>query len=45
MRAGVPNNHIQYGLTWYSLAVVLVAVFASFFMRTRRAAGREIDSA
>jgi surfeit locus 1 family protein len=45
MRAGLPNNHLQYALTWYSLAVVLVIVFTSFLIRARRAPGRGIDSA
>jgi surfeit locus 1 family protein len=25
-----PNNHLQYAITWYGLAVVLLAVFAGF---------------
>ena len=31
----VPNNHLQYALTWYGLAAVLLAVFA-FWLRARR---------
>jgi surfeit locus 1 family protein len=26
----LPNNHLQYAITWYALAVVLAAVFAAF---------------
>lgn len=32
----LPNNHLQYAITWYSLALVLVAVFASWLRKTRR---------
>jgi len=31
----LPNNHLQYALTWFALAVVLAAVFAAF-ARARR---------
>lgn len=27
---GLPNNHLQYAITWFGLAVVLVAVFAIY---------------
>jgi surfeit locus 1 family protein len=30
----LPNNHLQYAITWFSLAIVLAAVFAAF-VRTR----------
>jgi surfeit locus 1 family protein len=30
------NNHLQYAVTWYGLAVVLLAVFAAFTSRSRR---------
>jgi surfeit locus 1 family protein len=28
LKPNVPNNHLQYALTWYSLALVLLGVFA-----------------
>ena len=27
IRSNLPNNHLQYALTWYGLALVLVVVF------------------
>ncbi len=45
IRASLPNNHLQYALTWYSLAAVFLVVFTSLFLRTRRGAARESDSA
>jgi surfeit locus 1 family protein len=33
----LPNNHLQYALTWYGLAAVLLGVFA-FWLRGRRQA-------
>lgn len=33
----LPNNHLQYALTWYGLAAGLVAVFAVFVFRNRAA--------
>jgi surfeit locus 1 family protein len=35
-RLDLPNNHLQYALTWYGLAVTLVAVFGSFAWRRIR---------
>jgi surfeit locus 1 family protein len=35
----LPNNHLQYALTWYGLALVLVAVFVAW-ARGRSYAGR-----
>jgi surfeit locus 1 family protein len=32
----LPNNHLQYALTWFALAVVLAAVFAAFARARRR---------
>ena len=29
-RLDLPNNHLQYALTWFGLALTLVAVFAAF---------------
>lgn len=45
IRASLPNNHLQYALTWYSLAVVFLVVFTLFFLRTRRGDGVKSDSA
>ena len=30
LTVNLPNNHLQYALTWFGLAVVLIAVFAAF---------------
>lgn len=30
LHANLPNNHLQYALTWYGLAVVLMVAFAAF---------------
>jgi surfeit locus 1 family protein len=38
----LPNNHLQYALTWFGLAAVLVGVFAAFVRaqwREQRSAG------
>ena len=32
-RLELPNNHLQYALTWYGIALTLVAVFAAFARR------------
>ena len=32
----LPNNHLQYALTWYALAVALVAIYIRFALRRRR---------
>ena len=37
LKPNLPNNHLQYALTWYGLAAVLLAVFA-FWVRSRRRA-------
>jgi surfeit locus 1 family protein len=36
LRLNLPNNHLQYALTWYGLAIVLVGVFAAFVRSRRR---------
>ncbi len=36
LRLNLPNNHLQYALTWYGLAIVLVAVFAAWAQGRRR---------
>lgn len=35
-RIELPNNHLQYALTWFGLAATLVGVFAAFAMRRLR---------
>ena len=38
-RLDIPNNHLEYALTWFGLAVVLVGVYTAYgFSRGRRAA-------
>lgn len=32
----IPNNHFDYAMTWYGLALTLVAVFASFVVSRRK---------
>ncbi len=39
LRVNLPNNHLQYALTWYGLALVLVGVFAAWLLRRRAPAG------
>lgn len=36
----LPNNHLQYAITWFGLALVLVLVFA-FWLRSRLREGRD----
>jgi surfeit locus 1 family protein len=38
MQVHLRNEHLQYALTWYGLAAVLVAVFAAWVRSSRRAA-------
>ncbi|MDE4134033.1 SURF1 family protein [Phaeobacter sp. QD34_3] len=33
--AGIPNNHLQYALTWFSLAAIWAAMTAYFLRRSR----------
>lgn len=35
LRVSLPNHHLQYALTWYGLALVLVAVFAVWLTQRR----------
>ena len=35
LKPNLPNNHLQYAVTWYGLAIVLLAVFG-FWVRGRR---------
>jgi len=39
LKASLPNNHLGYAITWYGLAVVLVAVFAAWLKSRRSVAG------
>lgn len=40
VRVDLPNNHLQYALTWFGLALTLVGVFAGFaWQRARRLSG------
>lgn len=32
-----PNDHLQYAITWFGLAIVLMAVFAAYVRKARRA--------
>lgn len=36
LRVKLPNHHLQYAVTWYGLAAVLVAVFAAWLLHRRR---------
>ena len=36
LRPNLPNHHLQYALTWYGLALVLIAVFAVWMVDRRR---------
>ncbi len=42
-KANLPNNHLQYALTWFGLAAVLAAVFAFWLRSRRRALGAAHD--
>lgn len=35
----LPNNHLQYAVTWYGLAAALAAVFVAWLVRWRKAEG------
>jgi surfeit locus 1 family protein len=35
----LPNNHLQYVVTWYGLALVLAVIFAAYAIKSRRGAG------
>ncbi|MBX3529190.1 MAG: SURF1 family protein [Rhizobiaceae bacterium] len=39
----LPNNHLQYALTWYGLAAVLLVVTAAFLWRRRRLGASGVD--
>lgn len=35
--AGIPNDHLQYAITWFSLALIWLAMTVFFVLRARRA--------
>ncbi len=35
----IPNNHLQYALTWYALAIALLVIFVAYRRRFRKDAG------
>jgi surfeit locus 1 family protein len=35
-RLDLPNNHLQYAVTWYGIALTLVGVFVAFAWRRIR---------
>jgi len=37
LKASLPNNHLQYAVTWYGLAAVIL-IAGGFFWRSRRRA-------
>ncbi len=40
----LPNNHLQYAITWYGLAAALAGVFGFWFLRTRAAVAKGEDA-
>ncbi|HZD24946.1 MAG TPA: SURF1 family protein [Alphaproteobacteria bacterium] len=38
-RVDIPNDHLQYALTWFGLAAVVVAMYLAWLYRRRRTAG------
>jgi surfeit locus 1 family protein len=36
-RVNLPNDHLQYGLTWYALAVILAVIYVIYHRRPREA--------
>jgi surfeit locus 1 family protein len=45
LAANLPNNHLQYAITWFGLAAALLASFASFAWTQWRAGGGELTTA
>jgi surfeit locus 1 family protein len=35
--AAIPNDHLSYAITWFSLAAIWMAMTVAFLMRARRA--------
>jgi cytochrome oxidase assembly protein ShyY1 len=44
LRVTLPNHHLQYALTWYGLAAVLVAMFAVWMLHRRRQTSTRSDA-
>ncbi len=44
LRVNLPNHHLQYAMTWYGLALVLVGVFAAWLLHRRRQQGLADDA-
>ncbi len=40
--AGIPNDHMQYAITWFSLALVWAGMTGLWLSRIRRGTGREV---
>jgi surfeit locus 1 family protein len=40
LKPNLPNNHLQYAITWYGLALMLVGVFTAFAWSRRRKPNR-----
>jgi surfeit locus 1 family protein len=38
---GIPNDHLQYAITWFSLAAIWMAMTTYFVLRTRRSPARK----
>jgi len=45
LQVNLPNNHLQYALTWYGLAIVLTAMFIAFARHQWRERARSAKSA
>ena len=45
LEPSLPNNHLQYAITWYALALALLTIFAVWARGRRRAAHVEPDEA
>jgi surfeit locus 1 family protein len=45
LRPNLPNHHLQYAVTWYGLALVLIAVFTVWMVDRLRQAGNQSGSA
>lgn len=43
-RIALPNNHLQYAVTWYALAVILAVMYVVFVRRRRAVAGGPVPA-
>lgn len=43
-RVDLPNNHLEYAITWFSFAIMLIAIYLLHHLRRRRPAGENQDS-